>query len=141
MNAPRQQGKTPLGTLRHPQQRASVLWLMALLLFAQALIPIQSHTRWAVADDGQVVEICTLQGTVLMTLHADGQPAEPAAERSDRGPAMAFSLLLAEALSTHIDIQPAWLALAAVESSPAVIGTLTRRALRHAHIRAPPSLV
>ena len=134
----RQQGDSPLRSIRHQGQRLAVLWMLASLLLAQALIPIQSHTRWAVADDGQVVEVCTLHGTVSV----DPATGEPLAEQDDdRTAAMAFSLLLAEALSGHIEIQPAWLALLSTPVPPAVIGMPTQRPLRHAHIRAPPSLV
>lgn len=113
---------------------------MAMLLCAQALIPIQSHTRWAVADDGRVVELCTLHGTVLVDA-ATGQPLADPDQDDSRSPAMAFSLLMAEALVGHAIVQPVWLALRVAEIAPAVIGTPMWRMLRHTSIRAPPSLV
>jgi hypothetical protein len=135
-----QQGAPLLGTIRHQGRRSGLLWLMALLLFVQALIPIQSHTRWAVADDGRVLELCTLHGTVLVDADT-GQPLAEQEQDQSRSPAMAFSQLLASAVSGHAAVQPAWLALVAIESPPAVIGVPTRRTLRLAHIRAPPALI
>lgn len=138
MFVPWRQQTSPLDRLRRQRGRLAVLWILSLLLFAQALIPIQSHTRWAVADDGRVVELCTLHGTVLV----DADTGQPLAEQDDEGrsPAMAFSQLLASAVSGHAVAQPAWLALVAIESPPAVIGIPTQRTLRLAHIRAPPAL-
>lgn len=133
----RQQGNSPLSNIRHQGHHLVVMWLVALLLLVQAFVPIQSHTRWAVADDGKVVEVCTLHGSVSV----DPATGEPLAQDDDRTAAMAFSLLMAGALSGHIEIQPAWLALLSTPVPPAVIGMPTQRPLRHAHIRAPPSLV
>lgn len=111
---------------------------MASLLLIQALIPIQSHTRWELADNGQVVEVCTMHpGASVNTAGSEA----PAQQDDDRTAAMAFSLLLAEALSGHFDVQPAWLALLSTPVPPAVIGMPAQRPLRHARIRAPPSLV
>lgn len=128
--------------LRQRSERLAVVWTLALMLVAQALFPIQSHTRWAVTEDGRVVELCTLQGTVVVTLTRDGElPAESPAQQDDRTAAMAFSQLLAEAHTGMAHVQPAWLTLQTVEPPPAVIGAPVQRALRQAPIRAPPSLV
>lgn len=131
-----------LGRFRRGEYRRAWLCLMSLLLLAQVLLPIQAHTRWAVNDQGQVIELCTLHGSVMMTLTRDGKP-QPAAQpqQDDRTAAMSFSLLLAGALSAVPEIQLAWLALSTVDTPPAVIGTPTQRPLRLASIRAPPSLV
>lgn len=133
MDSLRAQSVTPLARIRHRRRPVLLNGLLALLFVAQVVIPIQSHTRWAVDDNGHVVEICTLHGTVN---------TDPASDEStSRSPAMAFSLLLAEALCAHIDIQPSWLALLFVPTSPAVLGRPTQRSVHHALIRGPPSLV
>lgn len=78
-------------------RRARWVWLLCLSLLAQALIPVQAHSRWQQDADGRVVVICTLQGT--RTLHLDpatGQP-QPADSHSGHSPAMAFAGVLAHA--------------------------------------------
>jgi len=133
-----QRGRSLLGDMRHQARDGVLLWALALLLFAQALIPIQSHTRWAVADDGRVVELCTLHGTLARP--ADGD-LSPAGQDDGRSPAMAFSHLLASAITAQPVIQPAWLTLVSRESPPAAIVLPAQRPLRLAPIRAPPALV
>lgn len=133
----RQQGVSPLHRMRHPDRHSAWIWVMTMLMLAQALFPIQSHTRWALADDGQVIEICTLHGSVSV----DPSSGEPTQQDDDRTAAMSFSMLMAEALSGHFEVQPAWLALLSTPVAPAVIGKAAQSAPRHAPIRAPPSLV
>lgn len=127
-----------LGDLRHQARDGVLLWALALLLFAQALIPIQSHTRWALTDDGQVIELCTLHGTVVI----DDRTGKLISDQQEQGrsPAMAFSHLLASALIGQAVVQPVWLGLIVTETPPAVIGMPTRQLPRHARIRAPPVL-
>lgn len=111
---------------------------MGLLLLCQTFIPIQTHTRWAMTDSGQVVEVCTLHhGAAAVERGGDlvGNPG------SDRTAAMTFSLLMASAIAGDFEIQPAWLALLSLPVPPAVIGRPVQRSLRFAPIRAPPSLV
>ena len=127
-----------LSRVRHLGRNTVLHWTLALLFVAQALIPIQSHTRWAVDGNGHAIEICTLHGTVSIDPANDGPVA---GQQDDRTAAMAFSLLLTGALAGHTELQPAWLALLSVPTPPAVIGMPTQRPLRFAHIRAPPSLV
>jgi len=122
-------------------------WLVSLVLIAQAMIPLQSHTRLAVDESGMVVEICTLDGVVEKTVSTQSgiptlidHPSDPDSD-TDPTPAMTFSQLMAEALLALDAAQPSWLALQVSEPAPAVIGTLVRRPHRLASIRAPPSLV
>jgi hypothetical protein len=128
-----------LGDLRHQARHGVLLWALALLLFAQALIPIQSHTRWALTDDGQVIELCTLHGTVAVD-ETGKLVSDSDQQDQDRSPAMAFSHLLASALTGQAVTQPTWLGLIVRETPPAVIGIPTQRSLRHTPIRAPPVL-
>jgi hypothetical protein len=124
-----------------------VPWFIAIALIAQAMIPLQSHTRLAVDERGMVIEVCTLEGIVEKTVSAaDGTPELTEHDTdfdsgADTTPAMLFSQLMAEALLALDAVQPAWLALQVSEQPPAVIGTVTGHPLRRASIRAPPSLV
>lgn len=119
-------------------RRIALVWSLVLMVFAQTLIPIQSHTRWAETDDGRLVEICTLHGLVTV----DASTGALNADRLDtRTAAMDFSQLMTSAVSGTVSVQPAWLALVAVEHPPAVIGTPTQRPSRFTQIRAPPYLV
>jgi len=125
------------------RRRARDGWMiqaLAILLLAQAAMPIQAHSRWAVTDDGQVVELCTLQGTVPITVHLDGEQGNTT-EHEQRSAAMLFSLLLGESFNTHAELQPAWIALYATSNPPIAIIPPAQLTLRLAFIRAPPSLV
>jgi len=131
-----------LGSIRARLHGSATPWVLSLLLLAQGLVPLQSHTRLAVNEAGIVVAVCTLEGIVEQTLQLeiDQQPA-PAAPDSAPNPAMLFSQIMAEAMLALDAEQPAWLALKVSEPPPAVVGTPVRRPHRLASIRAPPSLV
>jgi hypothetical protein len=58
------------------QNTARIIWLLALVLFAQALFPLQLHTAAVKASDGRVVVLCTLQGYKSVQVGADGQIVE-----------------------------------------------------------------
>ena len=124
-----------------------VPWFIAVALIAQAMIPLQSHTRLAVDERGMVVEVCTLDGIVEKTVSTDdGIPTlidhdQDSDSDTDPTPAMLFSQLMAEALLALDAVQPAWLSLQVSEQPPAVLGIVIRRPHRLASIRAPPSLV
>jgi len=131
-----------LGSIRARLHGSATPWILALVLLAQGLIPLQSHTRLAVNEAGIVVAVCTLEGVVEQKLQLDiDQQPTPVDPDSPPNPAMLFSQLMAEALLAVDAVQPLWLALQVSEPAPAVIGTLVRRPHRLASIRAPPSLV
>ena len=131
-----------LSSMRARLHGSAVPWMLALVLLAQGLIPLQSHTRLAVDDAGIVVAVCTLEGVVEQALlpELDPQPA-PAAPEFDPNPAMLFSQLMAEAMLVLDAIPPTWLSLQVSEPPPLVIGTPAGRPQRLTSIRAPPSLV
>lgn len=117
------------------------MWALSLLLLTQAMIPLQSHTRLAVDDQGMVVEICTLQGVKQQSLRLHpGDAPDSEDTDSQASPAMAFSQLMAEALLALDMVQPAWLALQVSELPPPKTRSPHRRPHRLATIRAPPSL-
>ncbi len=64
---------------------------LALVLFAQLLIPLQAHSRIARDAHGLTVVVCTLQGPRDMALDAQGRPVSGHPHASA---AMAFSQLL-----------------------------------------------
>lgn len=41
---------------------AHLAWLLALLVVAQNLLPIQSHTNYVTTESGQTILMCTLHG-------------------------------------------------------------------------------
>lgn len=136
-----QQYDSVFATLRQPHCRQAMLWLIGVLLLAQGLIPIQSHTRYAVSAAGVVVELCTLQGVrqvIVDPLTGDLQMLDD--HQGERSAAVDFSLLMAEAVVAHAEVQAGWLALIAVEPPPTVIGIPTPRHSSFASIRAPPSI-
>ena len=132
---------TLMPALREMRARRFVLLWMSLMLLAQVLIPIQSHSRLGVDGDGMVVEICTLQGVQHLVMNPHTGELEPQVDEDARSAAMDFSLLMAEAVAAQADVQPAWLALLSDEPPPAVIGTPSPRSVSFSSIRAPPALI
>ena len=131
-----------LRDLRHAACRTTLVWAVACLLVAQALLPVQLHTRFMLDTEGDVVQICTLQGVktvVVDPLTGDEQVLSH--EDEGRSPACAFSQLLTEALASAAVILPGWLALATVAADPLPPRATSAPALRHSPIRAPPALV
>lgn len=133
---------TRLSDLRHAAYRTRLVWALACLVVAQALFPIQLHTRFVVDDAGEVVQICTLKGTKTVVIDpASGQQQVVDQHHDDdRSPACAFSHLIAGALVTAAVVLPGWLDLAAVTPDPLPIKAPPAPSLRHAPIRAPPAL-
>lgn len=116
--------------------REGLVMTLVCLLLLQALIPIQSHTRWIKTPEGRFVEMCTLQGLVLVDTGAGEQIDE---EDQTRSPAMAFSNLLCSAVGTVADAAPAWVALVSTESPiyvPLAVPALFP--VQQRPIRAPP---
>lgn len=78
-----------------------VVWLLALVLVAQALFPLQLHTTTAKDANGQTVVICTLQGYKAVQVDASGQlvDADSAALSNPHdSAAWAFSQLMGGAM-------------------------------------------
>jgi hypothetical protein len=131
-----------LSRMRGLGRRPLLPWLLGVLFLAQALIPLQSHTRLEVNDQGIVVEVCTLDGVTSVVLHLNDQsPRQDGGDDEQRSPAMAFSQLMAEALLDLAAVQPTYISLAASIQPPAVIGTPSFSDSRLTSIRAPPSQV
>lgn len=130
-----------LPTPRAQPGQKTLAWVLSLLLLAQAVIPLQSHTRLAVDDQGMVVEVCTLLGPEQQALslrHAEAPDSDDT--DSQASPAMAFSQLMAEALLALDMVQPSWLALQASEIPSPETRSPYRRPHRLATIRAPPGV-
>lgn len=136
-----------LSAMREFGSGSLVPWFVAITLIAQALIPLQSHTRLAVDERGMVIQICTLDAIVEKTVSIEDSIStlldrnKDSDTDTDPTPAMLFSQLMAEALLTLDAVQPSWLTLQVSELPPAVLGTVIRRPQRLTSIRAPPSLV
>lgn len=123
--------------------RAARYWryLLLLALVAQAMVPVQSHTRWQQHADGRWVELCTLQGTQLVRVDHDGD-GQPSAEYDQAAsPAMLFSGLLSHAMAATIP--PACLQERRflVPQAPCTIRPPRPPDLPDAPIRGPPALL
>jgi hypothetical protein len=92
------------------RSRGSLSWVLAYLLLAQALIPIQAHTQWATTPDGIVVVICTLQGERSAVLGGDTEDTQMLDEY--RSPACVFSSLLGSTIASDSITEPTGLFLA-----------------------------
>ena len=74
--------------------------LVSLLLLLQGLFPAQMHSKLVKDANGQLVEVCTLYGIRSIALDELGHPLDDTGpNNSDRSAAMAFSQLMAEAVS------------------------------------------
>lgn len=135
MSRPHPDSATQLSAFRHMRQRGALLSVMLLLVFAQSLLPIQSHTRWVQSADGRLIEMCTLQGIVVVDAADNGDLGDTAPSRSA---AMSFSDLLTSAATGVPEAQPAWVALIATEFPPQITSTPTRQGVQQRPIRAPP---
>lgn len=131
-----------LRNLRHAAYRTQLLWVLGCLLVGQALFPIQLHTTFAIGSDGQVMQICTLQGVKTVVIDPVTGDEQLVAHSDDsRSPACTFSQLMAAAAVGTTSVLPGWLALADVEPAPLPRKAPPAPVLRHSSIRAPPALV
>lgn len=129
-----------LRDLSHASQRATLVWALACLLVAQALFPIQLHTRFVLGGDGEVLQICTLQGVQTVRVDPVTGAEQVVADEDQRSPACVFSQLLAGAASGTPTASAAWLALAVDHKQPLPARIHAAPLLRHTPIRAPPAL-
>jgi len=131
-----------LRDLKHDPSSTPLAWLLACLLVAQVLFPIQMHTTWGVDSHGQVVQICTLSGVKTMLVDPLTGEQQVVADSDDaRNPACNFSQLLSGALASAAVAVPGWLALASVQADPLPLKAPLVPVLRYSPIRAPPALV
>ena len=72
--------------------------LLSLLLLLQGLFPLQLHTVLVRDDNGQLLEVCTLEGIKTVVLDEHGNPVSDSTKGNERSAAMAFSQLMAEAM-------------------------------------------
>ena len=118
--------------------RQTIAKLMVLVLFAQVLMPLQSHTRLVRTDGGRMVVLCTLQGLEQLQLDDQGQIVEKKFHSGNHhSAAVKFSQLLGGA-SLHAAIDIALTPI--TDSAPR---TLSRIFIPFQHrqrlsIRAPP---
>ena len=116
--------------------KGAISWVLAYLLLAQALIPIQAHTQWATTPDGMVVVICTLQGERSAVLGVDTEDTQILDEY--RSPACVFSSLLGATVASDSITEPTALFLSVATSvglpqdQPSLSTDLSQA------IRAPP---
>ncbi len=123
------------------RQRA-VIALVVLTLFAQILLPIQSHTRLVKTGDGRLVVLCTLQGLVNAAVNDDGSLVDSGklAQNTGKSAAIKFSQLLTSA--TPDPAFPRIPATPVIHAAPAIsrLVAVAQPAFRRRPIRAPPFL-
>jgi len=74
--------------------------VVSLLLLLQGIFPVQLHSTLVKDDDGNLVQVCTLYGLKTIALDDAGNPLDGESHDDDqRSPAIAFSELMAEAVS------------------------------------------
>lgn len=78
----------------HPR----LIRLLSLLLLLQGMLPVQLHTVLMRDANGQLVEVCTLEGIKTVVLDEHGDPVSDSSQGDERSAAIAFSQLIAEAL-------------------------------------------
>ncbi len=126
---------SPFSAFHYRRHRELLVHCLVFLLLAQVFVPMQSHTRWVASEDGHVIEMCTLQGIVLV----DAETGEKiAADAPSVSPAMMFSDLLSHALDTVTHAETAWVALIPSETAPPRLGTPSSTYSHYRLIRAPP---
>ena len=101
----------------------ALAWALSIALVAQVLVPLQSHTRFAADESGQVVLICTLAGNKTISLDeflGRDAPVDDAGLDEIHNPAMLFSQLLAENVSglTELLVRPFFLSAVDVDTTP-----------------------
>lgn len=93
--------------LKHKNIRR-ITWLLSFILYAQALFPVQAHTRLVQNADGQLVTICTLQGNTQVQLDEPLVPTQQQAPNHNAGytAAVAFSMVIGQALMATLPVIP-----------------------------------
>ena len=76
----------------------ALVWLLALALYTQAMMPVQTHTQVVQDDTGRMVVVCTLEGMKTVQV-IDGQIIEvdSLASSKHESAAWSFSDLMAAA--------------------------------------------
>jgi hypothetical protein len=130
---------TSLRHFRHRQNRASHAWWLACVLLAQALFPIQAHTAWALGAGGEVLQICTLNGSQSIVVPSPGGDQPTGDLTEGRNAACAFSQLLTDAVSPTLMLQPGWRPRTTAVFEAVVPSEFQAPTPRHLSIRAPPA--
>lgn len=124
------------------QRRHPLSFLLSVILLLQGLFPLASHTQLVRNDQGQLVQVCTLEGIRSYTLDDSGQLAKKIdhSDNQQRSAAIEFSALLAEAIPAVPEI-PYFRAAGAVYSkSPAVTSLADKQVIGLQPVRARPVL-
>lgn len=88
--------------LRSPSLTSRLAGLLAWVMLVQGLLPVASHTTLARDANGDVVQVCTLEGLQTRFVDEGGKLSPDAPSGDDRTPAIDFSQLMAEALSAGV---------------------------------------
>lgn len=84
-----------------------ISWLMAIIMCAQALLPIQAHTLYVQDSNGQYTQICTLEGIKLVKIDGNLQ-VDPNSQKHYKherpNAACSFSQLLSAALAADLSV-------------------------------------
>ena len=54
----------------------ALIWVLALALYTQAMMPVQTHTQLVQDDSGRMGVVCTLEGMKTVQVTDDGQIIE-----------------------------------------------------------------
>jgi hypothetical protein len=119
------------------RSRGLLSWLLAYVLLAQALFPIQAHTQWVTDPEGMVVVICTLQGERTAVIGEDPEDSNALDEYSS--PACVFSSLLGSTVASDATLVPSPLFLATASQNALLLDLPDLGPELTQTIRAPPS--
>ncbi len=84
--------------LRNKRLVRRVTGLLSALLLLQGLFPLHAHTELRLNSNGQLVEVCTIDGMRTYVLDEQGIVHQDQDQPSTPSSAVAFSQILAEAL-------------------------------------------
>ena len=120
-------------------QNQAVAWLCIFLLFAQNLVPLQSHTRLAKDQFGVLVSVCTLEGTKQVQLDL---PPIAGGEKSSSeelpSAAVKFSTLLAESHLSTLEFRTDAVLIKVGSATESLIPSFRNNPHGWYPIRAPP---
>lgn len=120
-------------------QNRAIAWLCIFLLFAQTLIPLQSHTKLVKNHHGILVSVCTLEGIKQVELDLPPIAGEEKTSQQELpSAAEKFSTLLAESdVSVH-DISTNTLLLKVSPARHPLVSSFETIQYGWYPIRAPP---
>lgn len=121
------------------RQRIGLHLTLVFLLLMQGAIPLQAHTRLAHDASGQVVVVCTWDGTRTEVI--DAPDADPGSTEAPLSPACLFSQLLSSAAPAAASLSPVTLYQLVPGDETGACPSLATAPDDPYRIRAPPIIV